>query len=226
MYLDEIHLAGANLAALHDFYTQVLELLALEAGAERLVIQAGATRLVFSAVPDGAPPYHLAFNIPQHQLDAAREWLRVRAPLVRSQAGDDTFYFENWDAHALYFYDPAGNILELIARHSLADPDERAFGAHSLRRVSEVSVVADDVLALVEQIGAATGCRPYLGLASDSFTAVGDEHGLLIVVRRGRLWFPDTGIAAAPGPLEVAFSTAPDGPRQRLLGPPWEVRES
>lgn len=46
----------------------------------------------------------------------------------------------------------------------------------------------------------------YDGAGSDTFTALGDEHGLFIIVKRGRIWFPDTGIPAELVPLKVAVS--------------------
>ena len=35
------------------------------------------------------------------------------------------------------------------------------------------------------------------------FTPVGDEQGLFVVVKRGRMWFPDTGKAAELLPITV-----------------------
>jgi hypothetical protein len=50
----------------------------------------------------------------------------------------------------------------------------------------------------------AAGLQPYRG-ETDTFTAVGDENGLLIVVQQGREWYPRTGISAEPSPLEIRF---------------------
>lgn len=66
------------------------------------------------------------------------------------------------------------------------------------------------------------GISPYGGPGSETFTAVGDEHGLFIVVKRGRIWFPDTGKGAGMAPLEVEVSTG-GGARYNLSGPPNEI---
>ena len=38
------------------------------------------------------------------------------------------------------------------------------------------------------------GVTVYDGEGGDMFTAVGDELGLFIVVKQGRIWYPETGI--------------------------------
>lgn len=54
----------------------------------------------------------------------------------------------------------------------------------------------------------------------ETFTALGDAQGLLIVVQRGREWYPSTGLAAAPAPLQLTL-TLDDGTRHRIAGPPY-----
>ncbi len=50
----------------------------------------------------------------------------------------------------------------------------------------------------------ATGLQLYKG-QTDTFTALGDENGLLIVVKTGREWYPNTGQTAMDSALEVIF---------------------
>ncbi len=59
---------------------------------------------------------HLAFEIPPDRLATERQRLRARGELVRERAWPETL---PWRARALFFYDPEGNVVELIAR----DPD-------------------------------------------------------------------------------------------------------
>jgi hypothetical protein len=65
----------------------------------------------------------------------------------------------------------------------------------------------------------------YDGAGSDTFTAVGDEHGLFIVVKRGRIWFPDTGTPADLFPVRV-MTLADNGERGTLSGPPYQVSKA
>src|SRR6266498_88265 len=54
------------------------------------------------------------------------------------------------------------------------------------------------------------------------FTPVGDENGLLIVVKRGRLWFPEARIAATDAPLMVRISDQ-NATHYRIVGPPYRL---
>lgn len=157
---------------------------------------AGATR---HGVPgDQSPFYHFAFNIPENRLAEALEWARRRVAIVRKKDGDEVFHFEAWNAHAFYFLDPAGNIVEFIARHTLPSASSKAFGPESIGDVSEIGLVAPDVPVVVKKTREVLGATPYLGRESGEFTAVGDERGLFIFVRAGRLWFPFEGEEARP----------------------------
>lgn len=224
MNIHELTLATANLAALSHFYTQVLGLPAPEITAERFALQVGTTRLAFvQAQHNPQPYYHFAFNIPSQSFAAAETWLRARVPLLADQHGTDVFHSTSWNASMVYFLDPAGNILELIARHSLATQFEPPFGPEHMLCVSEIGVVTEDVDATAQML-AGVGLAEYRGPGSDTFNAIGDEQGLCIVVRRGRVWFPDTGRPAVFAPLDMLISVVSDGSRYRLIGMPPQVR--
>jgi hypothetical protein len=58
---------------------------------------------------------HFTFNIPHNQLDAAISWLQQFTSLLPVPGNGHIATFESWNAHAVYFYDNNGNLLELIA---------------------------------------------------------------------------------------------------------------
>jgi hypothetical protein len=74
-------------------------------------VKAGRTDILFTQAPpgfDGA--YHFAFNIPENQFHASKDWISSRLAGVR----------EAPDGHRkpgtafIYFKDAAGNVLEFI----------------------------------------------------------------------------------------------------------------
>lgn len=223
MHIHELYLQTHDIAAQQRFYAETLGLPMRAAPDGELALDAGTTLLHFApAAPDEQPRYHIAFNVPQQQFAAAKAWLAARAPLLSDHSGADEFALDNWDGHTLYFYDPAGNILELIARHELPSESSEPFGAHSLLCVSEVGLVTDDVPATTRMLQEQLGVTVYRDSVSDMFTAIGDAHGLLIVVQQGREWFPDTGQAAVFAPLRAVVSAA-NGLRHSIHGPPFSV---
>lgn len=212
MHFLNLQLVAPDLAAQHAFYTKVFQFPVLHHTAAKLEFQVGASRLTFThaAVPM-AGVYHFAFNIPENQFAEATDWLRQRVPLIADKTGADTFYSAGWDAHMVYFYDPAGNIAELIARHSLPSASTRPFSGQNVLGVSEIGLAADDVTAAATAIAARGNTSFYGGTGSATFTAVGHEEQLFIVVKNGRTWAPDTGQAAVPLPLTAITHTA-NGP--------------
>ena len=142
-------------------------------------------------------------------------WTRERVSLVKDTSGEEVFRFDRWDADALYFYDPAGNLLELIARHTLGNEREGAFDAHSLLNISEIGIVAHDVAEQVKDIQKQLDIEPYKASVNAEFTPVGDEYGLLIVVKEGRIWFPDTSISAERLPVTTVVEQ--DGHIETLI---------
>ncbi|GAB4461477.1 MAG: hypothetical protein OHK0029_26810 [Armatimonadaceae bacterium] len=222
MHLDSLTLQTTDLDLLLPFYRDVLEL-PVQQENETLRIQAGATTLQFQSARSTDDParYHFAFNIPANRLPEAKQWVQSRVALIRDRNGDDAFFSEEWNADNIYFRDPAGNILELIARHNLENTTEAPFGPNQIRNISEIGVVPEDVSALREQLQREAALEPYRSF-SDEFAAVGDETGLFVIAAPGREWNPDSGLAAAPYPLEVQFRNN-QGQRFRLVALPYRL---
>lgn len=221
MILREVRIGAAGIDALEDFYGATL---GLDTRRERdqLVVAVGPTRLVFVRRAD-AGIHHFAFNVPVADFDHARAWIAARAPLIPDADGRTVFAFDDWDAVATYFRDPAGNIGELIARRGLPAPPDAPFGPGRLLALGEIGLVTPDVPALVRRLRRRTGLEIFRGSESESFAALGDDHGLLIVVREGRAWYPTTDGAARLQPVRVALET--DGGRTvRIAGASCRIR--
>ena len=197
------------LQALADFYTKLLAKPPLEQTDQRLELQVGATQLTFEYRASTSPiRYHFAINIPENQFEAALRWTRERVNLIGDKTGKEVFHFKDWNADALYFYDPADNILEFISRHTLNNESKEVFGVQSLLNISEIGIVAHDVAEQVRNIQKQLDIQPYKASVNAEFTPVGDEHGLFIVVKEGRAWFPDTGILAERSPVTTVVEQA------------------
>ncbi|MBN2469095.1 MAG: hypothetical protein JXN59_00115 [Anaerolineae bacterium] len=210
MEIRELVLEAPDPAALESFYSTTLGLPTRRED-EALIIQAGATRLSFTpAAPGSQPLYHFAFNIPENLFEAGRAWLAERAPLLRRNGEQEVFDFQEWDAHACYFADPAGNILELIARHNRPNAAPGPFGPAHLLRISEIGLPGPTVAHVADALAEGPGLAIYSG-DREHFAAVGDERGLFIVVPEGRLWLPDDRVPAAACPVRATISGARPG---------------
>lgn len=183
-----LRLRTHRLAELRAFYHEKLHFPIREQSRDSITFQAGTTALTFvqTEEKESQPFYHFAFNIPENKLPLAKEWLARRTPLALRD-GEAVFHFPNWNAHSIYFGDPAGNLGELIARHNLPNARSGAFTPEEILYASEIGLVVEDVPAAVRELKSRLGLQTYRQ-GSNVFEPVGDEHRLLIVAQKGRPW--------------------------------------
>jgi hypothetical protein len=159
----------------------------------------GASRVRFE--PGPAVCSHFAVNVPPERFEEAVDWGRTQAELIQEDVP-----FEMWRARAAYYFDPVGNLVELIAR-------ERAPGKQLLIEVSEVGLPVADVGAAVEFLESELGL-PHFSGDRENFSAVGDDRGLFILVPVGRAWlFTDRPATDAP----VRVTIEGDAARELVL---------
>lgn len=144
MEIKKLTLQTHNLNVMREFYVQHLGFPLRGEGPHGFQIQAGPSILEFTNEEVGGEPYyHFAFNIPTNQFQEAKKWLREKTTLLLEK-GEDEAHFSFWPAHACYFEDPAGNIVELIARQNESVSSESAFSASSILNISEIGLIVKD----------------------------------------------------------------------------------
>lgn len=193
MQIKELKLQSANILALFSFYKAVLELPVIQSG-KRITITAGETKLVFDEASENENPfYHFAFNIPSNKFDEAFQWIKQKVKLLWLKDYNGFIAdFINWNAKSFYFKDPAGNILEMIARFDLKDNANDPFSSRQIRNISEMGMVFpaetfnEGIQSLMKKYSLnyfdKQSPLPY-------FRAIGNDKGLFIVVPKNRAWF-------------------------------------
>ena len=199
MHLREIRLASARLGEQRMLYADAFGL-PVAAEGDVLAVGIGDARLVLA--PGEPSPQHFAIRIPSTAYADALAWLRERVELLTDEDGRPAFAFPDWNADSAYFADPDGNIVELIAHHDLPEPYAPPFGASSLLGVCEAGMPVEDVGAFLDELERRTGARRWSG-NRETFAAAGTKSGSLIVVQRGRVWYPTEAAAATRPPLAV-----------------------
>jgi catechol 2,3-dioxygenase-like lactoylglutathione lyase family enzyme len=188
MRITRLTLPSTDVDACLAFYRDVLQL-----PTTGTTVHVGWTDVDIVSTSTDTGAVHLAFNIPHDRFDAACTWLRKRALLLRDPLGEERFHVAGaWDAESVYFAGPHDAVLELIARRPLAldGPVSGDFLSSEIACVSEVGLPTDHVPTLVRHLIVSTGLAPF-GDVSEAFAPMGDNEGLLILVDRHRLWFPE-----------------------------------
>jgi len=208
------------LEELRVFYSKTIGLPIIADAARSITFRAGASAIEFVQVDDGSKPfYHFAFNVSENKFPLGKEWLKARCPLLRFPDGTDEIFFESWNAHATYFHDPAHNIVEFIARHTLANAAPGPFGLDDILCDSEIGLVARHQEAASKAITAAFGIEKY----GTSHFFTGDANGVFVIPPVGRLWIPEQKQPATIFPTQVTIRSS-EKPSLTFADLPYEIR--
>jgi catechol-2,3-dioxygenase len=211
----ELRVPTPRLAEQRAFWSQKLDLPVTGEPDGTVTVSAGASTLRLEPDPAGpGSPLHFAFNIPENRYADAVAWVHdVTEPILRD--GRAEVPFPNWNADAVYFLDPDGNVLELIARHDLPNAAEPPFGPDALLEISEVGMPVPEVDPALRYLEERLGLSQYSG-DRERFAAMGDEHGLFIVVPEQRAWFPTDRVATA---ARLAVTVLGDAAGEHQINP-------
>ena len=192
MIFEEVILNTHELKDLKTFYVHTLGFGLVKEDTNSFTVAVGQTNLTFvlTEAEEEKPFYHFAVNINEDKFKLAKAYLSERVTLLKDESQDE-FKFESWNAHAVYFCDPAGNIVEFIARHNMKSKSvsSHEFTNEDILCVSEVGLPVPDVESVVSALEADMNLPLWKGDRS-IFQPVGDEHGLFIVVVTDRIWLP------------------------------------
>jgi hypothetical protein len=211
MIIKKLVLQTAYLETLKEFYSSLLQLTVRAINEKEIVINVGSSDLTFMETSKGQPFYHFAINIPSNRIGEAKDWFTNKVKLLWIEDyKSDIADFVNWHAKSIYFYDPAGNILELIARFDLNNNSNDTFSSKQLLAINEVGLVLNQnefearTSELLKNYGLSYFSKqPPLS----QFRAIGDDEGLFVIVPEYRNWFP-TDKPAGIFPMNVEFESA------------------
>ncbi len=208
MKIKKLSLQTAYIKTLQEFYSSILELPVQSPDERKINIKIGNSDLVFTEPTTTEPFYHFAFNIPSNKIEEAKDWLSNKVRLLwMEDYKDDIADFVNWHAKSVYFYDPAGNIVELISRFDLDNNVSETFSSRQFLSINEVGLVFnnenfDKEIMHLEDLYSLSYFDKQPPLPK--FRAMGDDEGLFVIVPEHRNWYP-TDKPSGIFPMVVEF---------------------
>ncbi len=191
MKIINLHLLTNDLNETENFYRNILEISVVNKTLSEITFQVGYTLLTFALSENKNPFYHFAFSIPSNKVDEAHAFISKRTNILPFTQETTIADFSNWNAHAFYFHDNQGNIVEFIAHHDLHNDSENPFTSTSIIGVCEIGIPVPDVTEACKTINERFKVPYYVkGPRLQDFSVMGDEYGLFIVTKIGRGWLP------------------------------------
>lgn len=171
---------------MQHFYLNDLEFPLVESTVNSFTIQGGESTLTFIH-SDKSSAYHFAFNIIGNQMVSAKNWLNGRV-LLNLEDGKDEHYYKSFDADAIYFEDPAGNVVEFIGRRNRKSIGD--FTIPSILDISEISITTPFVTDTAKKIAMlGIQSRNQNPIKSESLNFLGAEDSYIILVPPNRRWY-------------------------------------
>jgi catechol 2,3-dioxygenase-like lactoylglutathione lyase family enzyme len=228
MRIHALTLATNDVPSQSNFWGQTLGLPVQDSGGAVEVSLRYSTLRFEQARPGSETRYHFAINIPPGSIEEAVAWVEERHKLLAFHGDPDvdegaTIVHTDRGASAVYFLDAAGNVVELIANDHLDDSRDAPFGAQSLLEVAEIGIATADTAATSDAIQDALSAEVLWGGREGwLLTAIGDDHGVVIVAPIGRGWIP-VGLPARPLPTTIVAG-APRSREVVLPEGPYRIR--
>jgi catechol 2,3-dioxygenase-like lactoylglutathione lyase family enzyme len=214
MHIRQIHLLTNDIEGTRQFYTEKLDAQADGINETSISFLMGSTRLLFTLAQEPEPYYHIAFDIPNNQLEEALDWTSKRVSILPVSDNSRVADYPRWDARSFYFYDNNGNILEFICRYEVPTQSLEQFSGSSILYASEVGIAVENVAAFSDQLIEQYGVELFKKQPRlQNFAAVGTDTGLFIISALNRNWYP-VDKKALPFPTKVIFEV--DGKMMEL----------
>ena len=222
---------ASPLSEMRTFYEKTIGLNIVSHTTGELIIQAGKSVITFIQVKkeNYRPFYHFAFNIPENKIYLAMEWQKKRTPLVNPRPNNrrdpmkEVVDFSHWNAHAIFFLDPAGNLVEYIARHDLKNATDGDFSVKDILYVSEIGFIVADVNIAGNHFIDNLKLKEYRP-PSQGFWPIGDENGLLLMFNEGIVWTGHPGQINMTSVFNTTATIGNTSEKWTLSGYPYQIQ--
>ncbi|KQL50851.1 hypothetical protein AN964_24890 [Heyndrickxia shackletonii] len=195
MKIYRVQLKAYYLEKMKKFYTNLLQMQLVYEDERSFAVLAGTTRVYFEK-DDAQPYYHVCFHLGSAFFDEIYNRLEKEKLLLSNEEGETSMY---WKGKQAYFYDPDGNILEILER-PFQQGEEESDGWY---RVGEIGMPSTNIYELRDFLS------PYIEnqykIEQDSFSFFGKEEGVGVLVKIGRNWYP-TDRPAEVHPIKLVVS--------------------
>ncbi|MDQ0198643.1 catechol 2,3-dioxygenase-like lactoylglutathione lyase family enzyme [Neobacillus ginsengisoli] len=186
MKIYQLYLKCFHLDEMKKFYTEDLEMELLSESEHHFTVSAGTTKIFFE-LDTSIPYYHVCFRTGSKYIEHMYHKLAENKLLLSDEKGHYSMF---WEGKQVYFFDPDGNILEILERPFHWGESQPEAGWYD---IGEIGMPVPSVKKMQESL------RPYIRDQrkdeNDTFAFYGDQKGVFVIVKEGRNWKPSARAA-------------------------------
>lgn len=204
MQIESVVFQTNQIESMREFYGETLELPITSRDVDSFSVAAGSTTVTFERTNTANQNYHFALRVPNGQLIPAAHWLLERTELSEHPTGSKVVEFTQLNSESIYFVDPAGNLIEFVARSDLDDTVEGDFSPTYIRSMNEIGMPVNEVAPMISFLTDRIGIES-LGDVDADIVSIGDLNGMIVIAQAGTDWFMSDKTKRVE-PLEISIS--------------------
>lgn len=154
----------------------------------------GMTKLIFRKTDERDNFYHFAFLICEAHFKDCMQFIKQKGIklLPNEKSGDEISYWRDNTGRSFYFFDKDNNIVEIITRPSLGYTSSNPWSPNEIIKINEIGTPVEHTLDTCDEL---LKNYPFIWPEfykksfSDEFCWFGDYEGVMLIVKRGRIWY-------------------------------------
>lgn len=194
MDIKSLQLLSRNIDQQKEFYSDLLGF-SLKYDKNGFSIQAGATKVSFELDLDGDNFYHFAFLVADNHFEDCLAYVKNKGISILPDKFtlEEITYWDNNSGRSFYFFDADQNIVEFITRPSLNYISDQPWSINEIIKINEIGT---PVNAPLETSTCLLNNFPFsipqhnIDRFNDTFCWYGSFEGTLLIVKKGREWYP------------------------------------
>jgi hypothetical protein len=218
--IKELEIKSNNLAKSREFWSESLNLPVIDSAQNEFTVQLGNSRLKFSFTASGGfIVNHFSILIPNNQIENALDWLKnpdgkyINGPsspvkiIKDEKTGAEIISNPIQNARSIYFEDPTGNIVELVARKDFGTEVMGEFSSDQFLKIVEVAAVSKSISKCYDILKSEFNVVEFPGSTS-GYKPVGGGDGSILLINFDKPWKPTESSLAIPYQTTVTIRSS------------------
>ncbi len=218
--IKELEIKTNNVEKSREFWEGSLHLQVIDTTLHGFTVKLGNSRLTFNLLASGDPIVnHFSILIPKNQIEKTLDWLKnpngkyLNGPsspvniLKDETTGAEIVSNPAQNARSIYFEDPTGNIVELVARKEFGTEVTGDFSSDQFLKIVEVAAVSKSISKCYDILKSEFNVQEFPG-STAGYKPVGGGEGDILLINFDKPWKPTESSLSVPYETTVTIRSS------------------